>query len=316
MQVYIGIDVGGTDIKYGLMSEAGEIIEKGKIPTPAGCGYAETVKAIASAVRELSVRHGAQVSGVGIGAPGVVDGERGVILTSGNLGWENKPLAGDLSAKLGIPVTLANDANAAAFGEYICGAGSDYKSVVLITLGTGIGSGIVLNGKLFEGCEGAGAELGHEVIRMDGEKCACGRRGCFEAYASATALIKQTRRAMEKDRQSMLWRLCGGDTESVNGKTAFDGATAGDKAAKRVVNNYLRYLSEGLANIANAFRPEAVLIGGGISAQGENLTKPLQKRVDKLMLGHGAYAPVKILTASLGNDAGLMGAAMLAKEKV
>lgn len=267
-------------------------------------------------MRELSVRHGAQVSGVGIGAPGVVDGEKGIVLTSGNLGWENKPFARDLSESLGIPVTLANDANAAAYGEYACGAGSDYKSVVLITLGTGVGSGIVLNGKLFEECGGAGAELGHEVIRMGGEKCACGRRGCFEAYASATALIRQTKRSMEKDKQSMLWQLCGGDTESVNGKTAFDGATAGDKAAKRVVNNYLRYLSEGLANIANAFRPEAVLIGGGISAQGENLTKPLQKRVDKLMLGHGAYAPVKIKTASLGNDAGLMGAAMLAKEKI
>lgn len=215
----IGIDVGGTDIKYGLVSEAGEIIEKGKIPTPAGCGYAETVKAIATAVRGLSARRSAPVCGLGIGAPGVVDGENGIVLTSGNLGWENKPLAEDLSAKLGIPAVLTNDANAAAYGEYACGAGSEYKSVVLITLGTGVGSGIVLNGRLYEGCAGAGAELGHEVIRMGGEKCACGRRGCFEAYASATALIKQTRRAMEKDRQSMLWQLCGGDIEAVDGKT-------------------------------------------------------------------------------------------------
>ena len=306
---------GGTFIKYGLVSEVGKIITKGKVVTPAGCGYAETAEVIAAAVRELSARHGAEVNGVGIGAPGVVDGERGVILTSGNLGWENKPLAGDLSAKLGIPVTLANDANTAAFGEYVCGAGSDYKSVVLITLGTGIGSGIVLNGKLYEGNEGAGAELGHEVIRMDGEKCACGRRGCFEAYASATALIKQTKRAMGKDKESTLWRLCGGDIGLVNGKTAFDGATAGDRTAKRAVSNYLRYLSEGLANIANTFRPEVILIGGGISAQGENLTVPLQRRVDKLMLGHGTYAPVKIKVASLGNDAGLVGAAMLAKER-
>ena len=192
-----------------------------------------------------------------------MDGEKGIVRLSGNLGWVNKPLAQDLSERLGIPVTLTNDANAAAYGEYACGAGSDYKSVVLITLGTGVGSGIVLNGKLFEGNEGAGAELGHEVIRMDGEKCACGRRGCFEAYASATALIKQTMRAMEKDRQSMLWQLCGGDINKVNGKTAFDGAQSGDRTAKRVVSNYLRYLSEGLANIANTFRPEAILIGGG-----------------------------------------------------
>ena len=316
MKTYIGIDLGGTFVKYGLVGEVGEIIEKGKIPTPAGCGYAETIEAIASAVRGLAAKPGASVCGLGIGAPGVVDGEKGIVRLSGNLGWENKPLAKDLSAKLGIPAVLTNDANAAAYGEYACGAGSDYKSVVLITLGTGVGSGIVLNGKLFEGNEGAGAELGHEVIRMDGEKCACGRRGSFEAYASATALIKQTMRAMEKDRQSMLWQLCGGDINNVNGKTVFDAAAMGDAAAKRVVNNYLRYLSEGLANIANAFRPEAILIGGGISAQGESLTKPLQRRVDKLMLGHGRYAPVKIKAASLGNDAGLVGAAMLAKEKV
>ncbi len=314
LNCYIGIDLGGTYIKYGLMSEDGEIIEKGKVSTPAGCGYMETVESIASAVRGIA-EHGASVCGLGIGAPGVADGEKGIVRTSGNLGWENKPLAEDLSKRLGIPVTLANDANAAAFGEYACGAGSEYKSVVLITLGTGIGSGIVIDGKLFEGNRGAGAELGHETIRFGGEKCTCGRRGCLETYASATALIRQTKRAMEKDKQSILWRLCGGDIGSVNGKTAFDGAQSGDKTAKRVVNNYLRYLSEGLANIANAFRPEAILIGGGISAQGESLTKPLQKRVDKLMLGHGRYAPVKIKAASLGNDAGLVGAAMLAKER-
>ena len=315
MKTYIGIDFGGTYIKYGLVGEGGEIIEKGKVPTPAGCRYAETMEVIASAVRGLA-KHGASVCGLGIGAPGVVDGEKGIVRLSGNLGWENKPFARDLSESLGIPVTLTNDANAAAFGEYVCGAGSDYKSVVLITLGTGIGSGIVLNGKLFEGNEGAGAELGHEVICFGGGKCACGRRGCFEAYASATALIRQTKRAMEKDKQSMLWQLCGGDIESVNGKTAFDGAQQGDKTAKRVVSNYQRYLSEGLANIANTFRPEAILIGGGISAQGESLTVPLQKKVNKLMLGRGGYAPVKILAAKLGNDAGLVGAAMLAKEKV
>ena len=314
MKAYIGIDLGGTYIKYGLVNETGEIIEKGKVLTPTGCGYAETVEVIMSAVRGLA-KSGAPIGGLGIGAPGIVDGEKGIVRTSGNLGWENKPLAEDLSAKLSIPVTLANDANAAAYGEYACGAGKEHRSVVLLTLGTGVGSGIVLNGKLFEGNEGAGAELGHEVIRFGGEKCACGRRGCFEAYASATALIRQTKRAMEKDGQSKLWRLCCGNIESINGKTAFDGANEGDKTAKRVVNNYLRYLSEGLANIANTFRPEVILIGGGISAQGETLTKPLQKRLDKLMLGHGKYAPVKILAASLGNDAGLVGAAMLAKER-
>lgn len=315
MKTYIGIDFGGMYIKYGLVSKIGKIIDKEKISTPTGCDYVRTVDIIKSVVQLLSVGHNMPISGIGIGAPGVVDGERGIVLTSGNLGWENKPLAKDLSAKLGIPAVLTNDANAAAFGEYACGAGSEYKSVVLITIGTGVGSGIVLNGKLYEGNEGAGAELGHEVIRFGGEKCACGRRGCFEAYASATALIRQTRRAMEKDGQSALWQLCGGDINKVNGKTAFDGKRAGDKAAACVVNTYIKYLAEGIANIANTFRPEAVLLGGGISAEREYLTVPLQKQVNRLMLGHGKYAPVHILTASLGNDAGLVGAAMLAKQR-
>ena len=316
MKYFAGVDLGGTDIKYGLMSEVGKIIENGKVSTPSGKDYSETVITIVSVIRGMAEKQGAPICGLGIGAPGVADGEKGILRTSGNLGWENKPLAEDLSAMLGVPVVLTNDANAAAYGEYTCGAGKQYNSIVLITLGTGVGSGMVLSGKLFEGNEGAGAELGHEVIHFGGERCACGRRGCFEAYASATALIKQTRRAMERDRQSVLWQLCGGDINNVNGKTAFDGAQSGDKTAKRVVSNYLRYLSEGLANIANTFRPETILIGGGISAQGEKLTVPLQKRVDKLMLGHGTYAPVKILAATLGNDAGLVGAAMLAKEKV
>ena len=315
MKSYLGIDLGGTYIKYGLVAENGEITAKRKDKTPAG-GYEQTVTAIASAARELSAEYDESICGLGIGAPGVVDGERGIVLTSGNLGWENKPLAKDLSEALSLPVTLTNDANAAAFGEYICGAGKEYRSVILLTLGTGVGSGIVLNGKLFEGSEGAGAELGHEVIRMGGEKCACGRRGCLERYASATALIRQTKRAMEKDKASALWQLCGGNPANVNGKTAFDGKRAGDKTASKVVGNYIRYLAEGIANIANVIRPQAVLLGGGISAEGAYLTEPLQKRVNKLMLGHGRYAPVKILAAKLGNDAGLVGAAMLAKEKV
>ena len=277
MSFNIEIDLGGTFIKYGIVNEDGEIIEKGKAATPAGCGYAETVEIIVSVTGKISAEHGAPVCGLGIGAPGVVDGEKGIVRSSGNLGWENKPLAEDLSAMLGIPVTLANDANAAAYGEYACGAGKLYNSVVLITLGTGVGSGIVLNGKLFEGNEGAGVELGHEVIRFGGEKCACDRRDCFEAYASATALIRQTKRAMEKDRQSTLWLLCNGDSSLVNGKTAFDGSRAGDITAKKVVNAYIRYLSEGIANIVNAFRPEAILLGGGISREGKILIEPLGK---------------------------------------
>ena len=313
MKDYIGIDLGGTYIKYGIVNEVGCIVKKGKTQTPVGCGYDETVAAISAAVKKL--RSEAEIGGVGIGVPGVIDSSQGIAVTSGNLGWENKPLASDLSAVLGRPVVLANDANAAAYGEYMCGSGKEFSSVVLITLGTGVGSGIIADGNLFEGYAGAGAELGHEVIRFGGRRCACGRRGCFEAYASATALIRQTKNAMDKDSGSRLWALCDDNLDNVDGKTAFDGALLGDKTAKQVVGNYLRYLAEGLTNIANAFRPEAILIGGGIGAQGESITLPLQKLVNRRMLGHGRYAPVRILPAMLGNDAGLVGAAMLAKEK-
>ncbi len=179
-----------------------------------------------------------------------------------------------------------------------------------------MGGGIVLNGRLYEGNRSAGAELGHTVIKIKGEKCTCGRRGCFEAYSSATALIRQTQRAMARESESALWRLCGGKSENVDGKTAFDGMRSGDKTAIKVVNDYIRYLAEGIANFANIFRPEAVLLGGGICAEGETLLVPLEKQVDKMLFGGTHYAPVKILRASLGNDAGLYGAALLAIQTV
>ena len=313
MSYYIGVDLGGTFVKFGAVDESGNILKKDKIPTPAGCDYGATVSAIAEAVKGMTADMGVPES-VGIGCPGVIDGEHGMVITGGNLGWEDKPLASDLGELLGIPVTLCNDANAAAYGEYACGAGKEYKSIVLITLGTGVGSGIIFGGKLFTGELGAGAELGHTVICLDGEPCACGRRGCFEAYASASALVRQTKNAMICHPESKMWELCRGNADNADGRTAFDGMRQGDETAKEVVERYLGYLAEGIANIVNVFRPQAVLIGGGISAEGETITKPLQEIVDFRILGHGRYAPVKIRAASLGNDAGLVGAAMLAKE--
>lgn len=314
MSYHIGIDLGGTFVKFGAVEESGNILKKDKIPTPLGCDYGATVSAIAEAVRGMIADMGMPES-AGIGCPGVIDGEHGIVVTGGNLGWENMPLAQDLGGRLDIPVTLCNDANAAAYGEYACGAGKEYKSIVLITLGTGVGSGIIFRGKLFTGELGAGAELGHEVIRMDGEPCACGRRGCFEAYASASALVRQTKNAMVAHPESKMWELCKGSADNADGRTAFDGMRQDDETAKEVVERYLNYLAEGIENIVNVFRPQAVLIGGGISAEGEALTLPLQKMVDTKILGRGRYAPVTIRAASLGNDAGLVGAAMLAKER-
>lgn len=313
MNYYAGIDLGGTNIKCGIVDETGKIIIQESVPTHSEKGFSYVTETMANLVIKLVRANKIDVNAVGVGSPGMIDGERGVVVYSNNLAWQKAPLAAELKNRLQIPVRITNDANAAAYGEYTCGAGKKYKSIVLLTLGTGVGSGIVIDGKLFEGNRGAGAELGHETIRFGGEKCSCGRRGCLEAYASATALIRQTKRAMEKDRQSKLWELCGSDINNVNGKTAFDGLRSGDTTAKKVVNAFIRYLAEGITNIVNAFRPEAILLGGGISREGKILIEPLKRKVQNLAFGKFIYSPVEMLVATMGNLAGIVGAALLAK---
>ena len=318
MNYFIGIDLGGTFVKCGIVDESGNILVKDKIPTGSGRPYAKIAADMAEFAERLIVRAGLKkedVKGVGIGAPGTIDSGHGVIVYSNNIRWENVPLCEEIEKRLGLPAYITNDANAAALGENFCGAGKDYENMVFITLGTGVGGGIVLDGKIFEGNKSAGAEIGHEVIRMGGEKCTCGRKGCFEAYASATALIRQTKRAMLKNKESLLWKLCGNDPEQVDGKTVFDAKDAGDRTAERVVKNYIRYLAEGVANLVNVFRPQAIVLGGGVCAQGDKLIRPLKRKVNALAYGGVKYAPVAIVTASLGNDAGLCGAARLAMLK-
>lgn len=318
MKYYVGIDVGGTFVKCGIVTETGEIVIKDKIPTGKDRDYRAIVSDISSFVKDLADRAGLsfmQIVAIGGGVPGTIDSRDGIVVYSNNIRWKNIPLGKALQESLQKPVFLTNDANAAALGENFCGAGRAYQTMIFVTLGTGVGGGIVLNGQLYEGNFSAGAEIGHDVIRFGGEKCTCGRRGCFEAYASATALIRQTCRAMEKDKNSILWQICKGDLQLVDGKTAFDGAEAGDKTARRVVDRYIRYLSEGIANLVNVFRPQAIVLGGGVCAQGESLIGPLRKRVSRMAYGGFGYAPTEIVTASLGNDAGLCGAARLAMLK-
>ena len=312
MKYYTGIDLGGTFVKCGIVDETGRILVKDKIPTGKDRPYKEIAADIAALAVRLAERGGVAPEGAGIGSPGTVDSSRGVIVYSNNIRWSNVPLGEELSRLIGLPVAVTNDANPAALGECFCGAGSGYRNVVFVTVGTGVGGGLVLDGSLYEGGGSAGAEIGHTVIRMGGERCTCGRRGCFEAYASATALIRQTRAAMAKYAQSAMWQLCGGNADNADGKTAFDAMRAGDRAGTQVVRGYIRYLSEGIANLCNVFRPDAVLLGGGICAEGETLLAPLRKKVDAMLFGGSSYAPVRILAASLGNDAGLCGAARLA----
>lgn len=311
MKYYAGIDFGGMSAKAGLFDENGKLLAKDSVKTSKEDGYAVTVAKMAQLVRALGEAKKVKVSAVGIGSPGIIDGKEGVVVNWFNYGWSDKPLARDLSEKLGVPVCLTNDANAAALGEAKFGAGKNYEDSVFITLGTGVGSGIVLGGKVFEGSHGAGAEVGHMVVEVGGIPCPCGRRGCFEQYASASALIRDTKRAMFEHKNSLLWTLTGGDPENVDGKTAFAAARENDAAAKQVVKNYIMYLGEGVLNLVNIFRPQAVVIGGGVSNEGEALLQPLRRYVSERLLVDCERVPLAINRAALGSDAGMYGACAL-----
>ncbi len=309
---YVGIDIGGTFIKGGIVNDRGEIITSQKIPTEAHRSAEEVTANIASLALELLDKCNLKTSdvmGIGIGCPGTIDSKSGNVIYSNNIGWSDFNIASAISKALGgIKVKVTNDANAAALGEVKFGAAKNYENAVTITLGTGVGSGIVVNGKLMEGNKGAGAELGHTVIHRDGEPCTCGRRGCLEAYCSATALIRDTKRVMLDHPNSKLWEV--GDAERVTGKTPFDFAE-NDMYAKEIVREYIENLACGLTNFANVFRPEVILLGGGVCAQGDRLIKPLQKKIDDELFGKDKGPSVPILIAELGNNAGILGAAAL-----
>jgi len=249
-----------------------------------------------------------QYLGVGIGCPGVIDSKSGTVVFSGNLNLRYFPLATKISEAIGLPVTVVNDANAAALGEAKFGAGKKYSDSVLITLGTGVGGGVVIGGKLYEGFKSAGTELGHMVIVQGGEPCTCGRRGCFEVYASASALMKRTREAMLANRESKMWQTY--IPETVSGKTPFDYMDV-DDSAKVVVDWYVNNLVCGIVNIANIFRPQVVILGGGVCEQGERLIAPIRAGVSRELFAGTDYAPVKIEKATLGKRAGAFGAAAL-----
>lgn len=307
MPLYIGIDVGGTTVKGIICDGDGRTYGEGVKP------YSERSLAddIAALCEELILKSGrdkSSVAGIGAGCAGMVDAENGEVVFAGNLKLENYPLARLVNEKTALPVKITNDANAAALGEAVFGAGKNYKDSILVTLGTGVGGGIIIGGRLFEGYKSAGAEIGHTVIERGGDRCTCGRRGCFEAYCSATALARRTKWAMEKNAGSAMWKSCTSDTATA--KTAFDYCDC-DVAAREVVEWYIDRLACGLTNLANVFRPQVIMLGGGVSNQGERLTLPLQNKLDKELFGGTAHAPVKIICASLGSAAGAYGAAAL-----
>ena len=316
-EYYIGIDFGGMSAKAGLFDAKSKLIAKDTVRTSKDDNYVTTVAKMAQLVKKLCEDNDIslkKVRRVGLASPGVIDSQKGVVVRWGNYNWSDRPLAKDMSESLGLEVRVVNDANAAAYGEAVYGAAKEYASSVFITLGTGVGSGIILDGKLFEGSCGAGAEAGHMVIQTGGVPCGCGRRGCFEQYASASALIRDTKRAMFEDKESMMWELVGKDPEKVDGKTAFSAAKAGDAAAQTVVKNYIMYLGEGILNLVNIFRPEAVIIGGGVCNEGEYLLAPLRKYVGEHLYVGCDRVPLTINRAALGNDAGIYGALAFAMD--
>lgn len=314
----LGVDLGGTNIVAGVVDENFKIIATGKRKTNFPRPGEEIVKDIAAAVKDAIYNAKIDVKDIvsfGIGSPGAINSKDGIVERADNLGFYNFPITELLKKYTGFDFIIENDANAAAYGEYIAGAGKGHKSLVAVTLGTGVGGGVIIDGKIFAGSNYAGAELGHTIIAMDGEVCTCGRNGCWEAYASATALIRQTKQAMIRYSDSIMWELCNNDITKVSGKTAFDAMRKGDKAGKMVVDKYIQYIAVGVINCVNIFQPEVLCIGGGVSKEGETLINPIKDYLDGEDYARNIKKRVQIKTAALGNDAGLIGAAFLGELK-
>lgn len=316
MKYYIGIDLGGTNIVAGIVDENYHILVKESVktamPRPAAEIVADMIEVAKRAVVKANITMD-QIESVGIGSPGIANKQTGVLEYSNNLQFDHLPLAQMLEEGLNKKVYIENDANAAAYGEYLAGAGEGAKSLVAITLGTGVGGGVIINDSILTGFNFAGAELGHTVIVAQGRKCTCGREGCFEAYASATGLINLTKEAMDEHKDSVMWEICEGDQNNANGRTAFDGMRAGDPVAAAVVDLYTDYLSIGIANMINIFQPEVLCIGGGICKEGDTLIKPLLEKVRPQNYCRDPQKQTKIVVAKLGNDAGVIGAAFLGR---
>ncbi|HAN20946.1 MAG: glucokinase [Clostridiales bacterium GWF2_36_10] len=314
---YLGIDLGGTSIKAGVCNEKGKIIYKESCPTVTTEDGDRIINDMAELCKRVIKQSGLKTEVIeyaGIASPGTADSEHGEIVYACTLPFLNYPISKKLSELTGIKkVYVENDANAAAKGEAIVGAAQGYTNSVMITLGTGVGGGIIIDNKVYAGFNFAGAELGHIVIIYNGKQCTCGRKGCWEAYASATALIEQTKQKMLNDKNTLMWKFADGNIEKVGGKTAFAAMKQGDTAAKEVVDTYISYLACGIVNIINIFQPEVLSIGGGISNEREFLTEPLIEIVKKEQYSRNSPKQTIIKIAQLGNDAGIIGAAMLGR---
>lgn len=313
--VYIGIDLGGTNIKAGVVDEAGKILSKVDCQTKIERGYGPVIQdmaALALKAVEKCSKTLDDVAAVGIGVPGIADPETGVVPFCTNLGWHEVPLRDEMHKYISKPVFIDNDATVAALAESVAGVSKGCKNSVFLTLGTGVGGGIVIDGKVFSGSHGVASELGHTIVVVGGEPCTCGNRGCWERYASATALIRMGKQAAVEHPECAIARHVNGNLERISAKTVIDCAKAGDPAAKKVFDEYAAYLAVGIVNIINTLDPEIVALGGGVSAAGDFLLKAVREQLAP-MIFYKTMPYARIELATLGNDAGIIGAAMLGK---
>lgn len=310
MKYYIGVDIGGMSIKAGVVNSNGEIIAKESCVTRVGEGYKVIVKDIYELCEKVISKANltkSDVVAVGMGSPGTVNGAKGVITFAGNLNFKKVAIIKEFNKYWDVKAVVNNDANCAALGEARFSGIENLKNSVFVTLGTGVGTGFIIDGKIFEGVNGEGAEGGHICIRFNGEKCTCGQKGCWEAYASATALLRQTQKAMDKNPDSLMHKLVE-EKGALDGTVPFEAYLAGDKAATKVIKTYVKYVATGIVTLVNIFRPEAVFIGGGVSNAGDYFIKMIEKEVKKNVFGGKINKKPTILKAKLGNDAGIVGA--------
>lgn len=313
--MYIGVDVGGTNIAIGIVDEAGKIIHKDEIPTGVGRPFEVIIKDMADLISKVIDDSGYKVEDVksiGVGSPGLPDKEKGTISFANNLGWTNVPLRAELQKYFDLPVYIENDGNTAGLAESVAGACKGAKNSMTLTLGTGIGAGIVIDGKPYSGSHSVGAEIGHLIVQVDGIPCTCGNKGCWERYASATALIREGKEAAKNNPQSLIYKSVDGDIDKITAKTVIDAAKEGDEVATKIFERYIYYLAMGIITIINSFDPAVIAIGGGVAKAGDFLMDALKAKVKEHIFYKSApYA--EITMASLGNDAGIIGAAMLGK---
>ena len=314
MKYYIGIDLGGTNIVAGVVDEQYNILAKASTKTNCPRPDREIAKDMAKmaiqAVENAKLTMD-QIEWVGIGTPGIANSRDGVIEYSNNLGFVNTPMVKYIQEDIDKPVFVENDANAAAYGEFVAGAAKGANNAVCITLGTGVGGGIVIDGKIYAGSNFAGAEIGHTVISVDGPQCTCGRKGCFEVFSSATGLIRMTKESMAQNPDSSMHKLVAERGGKVSARIAFDAMRLGDAAAKAVVDDFIKYLAAGITNTINIFQPDILCIGGGVCNEGDALLLPVKELVAKEVYTRNSKQNTEIVIAKLGNDAGIIGAAFL-----